>query len=60
LDIATYKNDVWGQEVLRGVSWDLLWLVIVLAGAGNLLTACGQSGDLYLPDSSESSDNEEK
>jgi len=31
VDIATYKNDVWGQEVLRGVSWDLLWLVIVLA-----------------------------
>ena len=24
MDIATYKNDVWGQEVLRGVSWDLL------------------------------------
>lgn len=31
MEIATYKNDVWGQEVLRGVSWDLLWLVIVLA-----------------------------
>ena len=31
MDIATYKNDVWGQEVLRGVSWDLLWLVVVLA-----------------------------
>jgi len=31
LDIATYKNDVWGQEVIRGVSWDLLWLVIVAA-----------------------------
>jgi cytochrome b subunit of formate dehydrogenase len=31
VDIATYKNDVWGQEVLRGVSWDLLWLVIVAA-----------------------------
>ena len=31
MDIATYKNDVWGQEVLRGVSWDLLWLVIVAA-----------------------------
>jgi cytochrome b subunit of formate dehydrogenase len=29
VDIATYKNDVWGMEVLRGVSWDLLWLVIV-------------------------------
>lgn len=31
VDIATYKNDVWGQEVIRGVSWDLLWLVIVAA-----------------------------
>ena len=31
MDIASYKNDVWGQEVLRGVSWDLLWLVIVAA-----------------------------
>ena len=31
MDIATYKDDVWGQEVLRGVSWDLLWLVIVAA-----------------------------
>tara|TARA_B100001750_G_C15413059_1_gene548793 strand:+ start:97 stop:852 length:756 start_codon:yes stop_codon:yes gene_type:complete len=31
VDIATYKDDVWGQEVLNGVSWDLLWLVIVLA-----------------------------
>jgi len=31
VEIASYKNDVWGQEVLRGVSWDLLWLVIVAA-----------------------------
>jgi len=29
MDIATYKNDVWGREVLLGVSWDLLWLVVV-------------------------------
>ena len=28
---ATFKNDVWGREVLRGVSWDLLWLVVVAA-----------------------------
>jgi len=28
----------------------LLWLVITVLGAGNLLSACGQSGDLYLPD----------
>ena len=31
MDIATYKNDVWGREVLLGVSWDLLWLVCVVA-----------------------------
>ena len=31
MDIATYKNDVWGREVLLGVSWDLLWVVVVLA-----------------------------
>ena len=31
MDIATYKKDVWGREVLLGASWDLLWVVIVLA-----------------------------
>ena len=31
MDIAAYRDDVWGQEVLRGVSWDLLWLVVVSA-----------------------------
>ena len=31
MDIATYKNDVWGREVLLGASWDLLWVVLVLA-----------------------------
>jgi formate dehydrogenase subunit gamma len=31
VDIATYKNDVWGREVLLGVSWDLLWLICVVA-----------------------------
>ncbi len=31
MDIATYRNDVWGREVLLGVSWDLLWLVCVVA-----------------------------
>ncbi|MDH5214964.1 MAG: cytochrome b/b6 domain-containing protein [Gammaproteobacteria bacterium] len=30
VEIATYKNDVWGREVLLGVSWELLWLVIVV------------------------------
>lgn len=31
MEFATYKNDVWGREVIRGVSWDLLWLIIVAA-----------------------------
>jgi cytochrome b subunit of formate dehydrogenase len=31
MDIAAYRVDVWGREVLRGVSWDLLWLVVVAA-----------------------------
>jgi len=31
MEIATYKNDAWGREVLLGVSWELLWLVIVAA-----------------------------
>ncbi len=28
----------------------LLWLVIAVLGIGNMLTACGQKGDLYLPE----------
>lgn len=31
MDLATYKNDVWGREVILGASWDLLWVVLVLA-----------------------------
>ncbi len=31
MDLVTYKNDVWGREVILGVSWDLLWVVIVAA-----------------------------
>ena len=28
MEIVQYREDVWGREVLQGVSWDLLWLVI--------------------------------
>ena len=28
----------------------LLWLVIVVLGAGSALSACGQKGDLVRPD----------
>lgn len=31
MNIAEYKRDVWGREVLLGVSWELLWVVIALA-----------------------------
>lgn len=31
MDLVTYKKDVWGREVILGVSWDLLWVVVVLA-----------------------------
>ncbi len=27
-----------------------LWTIIAVLGAGNMITACGQKGDLYLPD----------
>lgn len=27
--IVRYKRDVWGEEVILGVSWDLLWVVAV-------------------------------
>ena len=28
----------------------VLWFCVVLAGTGALLSACGQKGDLYLPE----------
>lgn len=31
MDLATYKEDVWGREVILGASWDLLWLVVAAA-----------------------------
>lgn len=31
MDIVNYKQDVWGREVLLGVSWDLLWLILMFA-----------------------------
>ena len=27
MELARFKHDVWGREVLLGVSWELLWLV---------------------------------
>ncbi len=31
MDLATFKKDVWGREVILGASWDLLWLVVAAA-----------------------------
>ena len=31
MDIATYKKDVWGREVLLGVSWDWLWVILAVS-----------------------------
>lgn len=31
MDIVEVRQDVWGREVLLGVSWDLLWVVLALA-----------------------------
>jgi len=30
MDIVEVKQDVWGREVLLGISWDLLWVVLAL------------------------------
>ena len=31
MDIVNVREDVWGREVLLGVSWDLLWVVVALS-----------------------------
>lgn len=31
MEIIRYRRDVWGEEVILGVSWDLLWVVAVAA-----------------------------
>jgi predicted small lipoprotein YifL len=28
----------------------ILWICFVVLGTGSMLSACGQKGDLYLPD----------
>jgi cytochrome b subunit of formate dehydrogenase len=37
MDLVEVRQDVWGREVLLGVSWDLLWVVLALAGAAIIL-----------------------
>jgi len=38
----------------------LLWLVIGVLGIGNMLAACGRSGDLYLPDETQTPRQEDQ
>jgi predicted small lipoprotein YifL len=28
----------------------ILWVIVIVLGTGSMLSACGQKGDLYLPD----------
>jgi len=28
MEILRYKTDAWGQRVLEGASWDLVWLFV--------------------------------
>lgn len=31
--VLRYTKDVFGQQMLVGVSWDMLWIPVALAGA---------------------------
>lgn len=31
MEIAEFKRDVWGREVLLGVSWELLWVILAVS-----------------------------
>jgi formate dehydrogenase subunit gamma len=28
MEFLKYKSDAWGQQVLEGVSWDVIWLFV--------------------------------
>jgi cytochrome b subunit of formate dehydrogenase len=34
LELATFKQDVWGREVILGASWDLLWVLLAVTFVG--------------------------
>ena len=38
----------------------VLWTLIAVVSLGNMLTACGQKGDLYLPDEDQQQEEEER
>jgi len=31
MELLRYRTDAWGQRVLEGVSWDLLWVFVGVA-----------------------------
>ncbi len=33
MEILRYKTDAWGQRVLEGASWDLIWVFAAAAAA---------------------------
>jgi len=37
MEILRYKKNIWGQEIISGVSWDLIWVFI---GAAILFIVC--------------------
>jgi len=37
-----------------------LYLIITILGIGNIITACGQKGDLYLPTEEKASQQDSK
>jgi len=28
MDLLRYRKDAWGQEILTGISWDLIWVFV--------------------------------
>ena len=54
-EIVRYKRDVWGEEVILGVSWDLLWVVatavLVLLAAHAIIMAALANKKMDKPSS---------
>jgi predicted small lipoprotein YifL len=38
----------------------LFWLIIAVLGTASMLSACGQKGDLYLPDKDKPAQSQKK
>jgi hypothetical protein len=50
------------QALIMKLCWPnyVFWLIITFAGGSAMLSACGQKGDLYLPDEPESQEQQRK